>query len=122
MLVPFSRDHPWNLAFFDGLRRRGFIEGQNLTIEYRDFGLRADLISEYAVELVKAQVDAIDGGGGVAIRAAQQATKTIPIFGVSDDMVGEGLVNSLARPDGNTTAVSILATELNGKRQDILIG
>ncbi|MGA2843272.1 MAG: ABC transporter substrate binding protein, partial [Steroidobacteraceae bacterium] len=116
------RDHPWNLAFFDGLRRRGFIEGQNLTIEYRDFGLRADLISEYAVELVKAQVDAIDGGGGVAIRAAQQATKTIPIFGVSDDMVGEGLVNSLARPDGNTTAVSILATELNGKRQDILIG
>jgi putative ABC transport system substrate-binding protein len=121
ILAPFPRDHPWTLAFVDGLRRRGFIEGQNLTIVYRDFGLRADLISEYAAELVKAQVDVIDGGGGVAIRAAQQATKTIPIFGVSDDMVGELLVDSLARPNGNTTGVSILATELNGKRQDILI-
>jgi putative ABC transport system substrate-binding protein len=121
MLMPFPRDHPWNVVFLDGLRRRGFIEGHNLTIDYRDFGLRPDLISEYAAELVKAQVDVIDGGGGVAIRAAQQATKTIPIFGVSDDMVAEGLVESLARPNGNTTGVSILATELDGKRQDILI-
>ena len=121
MLMPFPRDHPWNVVFFDGLRRRGFVEGRNLTIHYRDFGLRPDLISEYAAELVKADVDVIDGGGGVAIRAAQQATKTIPIFGVSDDMVAEGLVESLARPNGNTTGVSIMATELDGKRQDILI-
>ena len=97
------------------------LKARNLTIHYRDFGLRPDLISEYAAELVKAEVDVIDGGGGVAIRAAQQATKTIPIFGVSDDMVAEGLVESLARPNGNTTGVSIMATELDGKRQDILI-
>jgi hypothetical protein len=121
MLSPFPRDHPWNLVFLDELRRRGFIEGQNLTIDYRDFGPHADLISEYAAELVKAQVDLILGGGGTATRAAQQATKTIPILGVAEDMVVEGLVNSMGRPNGNTTGISILATELNGKRFEILI-
>jgi putative tryptophan/tyrosine transport system substrate-binding protein len=60
-------------------------------------------------------------GGDVAIRAAQHATATIPILGVTEDMVGSGQVNSLARPGGNTTGVSFLATELNGKRQEILI-
>jgi putative tryptophan/tyrosine transport system substrate-binding protein len=51
----------------------------------------------------------------------QQATKTIPIVAMADDMLGEGFVNSLARPDGNTTGVSILAIDLDGKRQEILI-
>jgi putative tryptophan/tyrosine transport system substrate-binding protein len=59
--------------------------------------------------------------GDVAVRAAQQATKTIPIVAATDDMLGEGLVSSLARPDGNTTGISILAGELDGKRQEILI-
>jgi putative tryptophan/tyrosine transport system substrate-binding protein len=120
-LEPYPRDVPAFIAFLDQLRRRGFIESQNLTIDYRDFGLHVDLISQYAAELVKAQVDFIEAGGGMAIRAAQQATKTIPILGVTDDMVGEGLVESLARPNGNTTGVSIFATELDGKRQEILI-
>jgi putative ABC transport system substrate-binding protein len=96
-------------------------KGQNLTFDYRDFGPHVDLISKYAAELVKAQVDVIDAGGGVAVRAAQQATKTIPIVGSTDDMVGEGLVASLARPGGHTTGISILATELDGKRQELLI-
>ena len=56
-----------------------------------------------------------------AIRAAQQAAKTIPILASTDDMVGAGFVDSLARPNGNTTGVSILATELDGKRQEVLI-
>jgi putative ABC transport system substrate-binding protein len=86
MLLPQSHDAPGSLRLFDELRRRGFIEGQNLTIDYRDFGLHLDLISEYAAELVKAQVDVIDAAGGVAIRAAQRATKTIPILGITDDM------------------------------------
>jgi putative tryptophan/tyrosine transport system substrate-binding protein len=60
-------------------------------------------------------------GGPVAVRAAQQATKAIPILAITDDMVGEGVVSSMARPTGNTTGVSILATELDGKRQEILI-
>jgi putative ABC transport system substrate-binding protein len=120
-LAPFTRDVPFNVAFFDELRRLRFVEGQNLTVDYRFFAPHADLISEYAAELVKAQPDVIYAGGGVAIRAAQYATKAIPILGMADDMVGEGLVDSLARPNGNTTGVSILATELDGKRQEILI-
>ena len=113
---------PINVAFFDELRRRGFIEGQNLTVEYRAYGLHVDLISEYAAELVNARVDVIVTAGDVAtIRAAQQATKTIPILAMTDDMVRLGLVASMARPDGNTTGVSILALELDGKRQEILI-
>ena len=74
-----------------------------------------------AVELVKARVDVIRTVGDAAIRAAQRATATIPILAITDDMVGSGLVNSMARPDGNTTGISLLATELDGKRQEILI-
>jgi putative ABC transport system substrate-binding protein len=121
-LLPLPRDAPINVAFFDELRRHGFIEGQNLTVEYRAYGLHPDRISEYAAELVKARVDVITTAGtDEAIRAAQQATKTIPILAMSDDMVGSGLVGSMARPDGNTTGVSILAATLDGKRQEILI-
>ena len=109
------------VAFFDGLRRRGFIEGQNLTVEYRAYGQHVDLIPQYAAELVKARVDVIAGSGDEAVRAIQQATKTIPIVGMVSDMLGSGLVTSLARPDGNTTGVSMLTVETDGKRQDILI-
>ena len=59
--------------------------------------------------------------GDAAIRVAQQATKIIPILGSTDDMLGAGLVHSMAKPEGNTTGNSILSTELNGKRQEILI-
>jgi len=121
-LLPLPRDAPINVAFFDELRRRGFIEGQNLMVEYRAYGLHRDLISEFAAELVKARVDVITTAGtDEAIRAAQQATKTIPIVAMSDDMVGSGLVGSMSRPNGNTTGVSILAATLDGKRQEILI-
>ena len=116
-----SRNAPYVVATFNELRRLGFIEDQNLTIEWLTYGPRVDLISKFVAELVKAHVDVIYVGGDTAIRAAQQATTTIPILGLTEDMVGEGLVNSLARPGGNTTGVSILATELDGKRQDILI-
>ncbi len=121
IVAPFPREEPASSPFINELRRQGFIEGQNLTIDYRDFGPHVDLISEYAAELVKNRVDVIWGVGGAAMRAAQQATKTIPIFGMADDMVGEGLVDSLARPSGNTTGLSIFAGELDGKRQEILI-
>ena len=121
-LYPPSRvDSPGRMVFFDELRRLGFIEGQNLTIEYRAYGQHLDLIPQYAAELVKARVDVIATAGDEAVRAVQQATKTIPIVALVSDMLGSGLVTSLARPDGNTTGVSILAAELDGKRQDILI-
>ena len=115
------RNAPYWLATFDELRRLGFIEGQNLTIEWRDYGQRIDLVPEFVTGLVKAHVDVIYVGGDTAIRAAQQATATIPILGITENMVGSRLVSSLARPGGNTTGVSILAAELDGKRQEILI-
>jgi putative tryptophan/tyrosine transport system substrate-binding protein len=109
------------VAMFDELRRFGFIESQNLTIDWRAFALNIDLIPEFVAELVKSKVDVIYASGDAGVRAAQRATATIPILGVTQDMVGRGLVNSLARPGGNTTGVSVFATELDGKRQDILI-
>jgi putative tryptophan/tyrosine transport system substrate-binding protein len=115
------RNGPVVAAMFDELRRFGFIEGQNLTIDWRQYTLHIDLISEFAADLVKAKVDVIYAVGDAAIRAAQRATTTIPILGSTDDMVEAGLVKSLARPEGNTTGTSILSAELDGKRQEILI-
>jgi putative tryptophan/tyrosine transport system substrate-binding protein len=92
---------PHFVAMFDELRRLGFIEGQNLTTDWRSYGPRIDLMPEFAAELVKASLDVILVNGSAAIRAAQQATKTIPILGITEDMVGSGLVNSMARPAHN---------------------
>ena len=115
------RDGPHYVALLDELRRFGLIEGRNLAVDWRGYGLRAEQFPAIAVQLVKAKADVILCTGDVAVRAAQEATTTIPILGVTDDMVGSGLVRSLAQPGGNTTGVSIFATELDGKRQDILI-
>jgi len=121
VLLPLGRDAPVNVAFLDEFRRGGFIEGQNLAVEWRAFAEHFDRISLYAAELVKARVDVITTAGEEALRAAQQATKTIPIVAIMDDLQGLGLVQSLARPEGNTTGVSVLAGDLDGKRQELLI-
>jgi putative ABC transport system substrate-binding protein len=107
--------------FYEELRRLGFGEGQNLIVDSRGYALRTEQFPAVAAELVKAQVDAILAGGTAAARAAQAATRTIPILSLTDDMVGQGLVASLARPGANITGISILATELDGKRQEILM-
>jgi ABC transporter substrate binding protein len=120
-LTPSPRDAPHYVALFGELRRLGFTEGQNLNVDWRGYRLRPETFPDIAVELIEAKVELIFCAGDVAIRAAQQATATIPILAVTDDMVGSGLVRSLARPGGNTTGVSILANELDGKRQDILM-
>jgi putative tryptophan/tyrosine transport system substrate-binding protein len=115
------RDAPYHVAFFAELRRLGFIEGQNLAVDGRGYGLRVEQFEEHAAELVKAQVDVILAGGDAAVRATQWATAQIPILALTDDMVGQGFVRSLAKPGGNTTGVTILASELDGKRQEILM-
>ena len=107
-LSPHPRDI-LNVHFFDKLRRAGFVEGQNLTIDYRAFAPRLDLISQYAAELVIAQPDVIYAASGAAIHAVQQATKSIPIVGIAGDMVREGGIESFTRPNGNTTGISIFA-------------
>jgi putative ABC transport system substrate-binding protein len=113
------REAPQNIAFLDELRRYGFVEGQNFIV--RGFNVRTEQFRDIVVEAIKQGVDAILCGGGPATRAAQEETRTIPILAVTDDMVAEGLVRLLAQPGANTTGVSILAPELDGKRQDILM-
>jgi len=125
MMFPFPREARESFgivdALMDELRRSGFVEGQNLVVEYRAWAAHLDLISDYAAELVKRPLDVLAAGGTPAARAAQKATNAMPILAITDDMIGEGVVRSMARPEGTTTGVSILATELDGKRQEILI-
>ncbi len=97
------------------------MRGQNLSVDQSGYGLRPEQLPEHAQTLAKAQVDVIIAGGDAAIRAAQKATDTIPILAMTDDMVSARLVSSLAKPGGNTTGVSLLMSDLDGKRQDILI-
>jgi putative tryptophan/tyrosine transport system substrate-binding protein len=108
-------------AFFEELRSLSFNDGQNLAVVAGGFGLRDEQFAEAAAALVKSAPDAIVSTGPAATRAAQAATRTIAILASSDDMVGDGLVPSLRRPGGNTTGVSLLARELDGKRLDLLI-
>ena len=105
------------------LRELGYIEGQNIAIEYRYAEGKRDRYPELAAELVRLKVDVIVVAGGVApIQAAKNATKTIPIVmtGGGIDPVEAGLVESLARPGGNVTGITLLARELGGKRLELL--
>jgi putative ABC transport system substrate-binding protein len=106
------------------LRERGYIEGQNIAIEYRYAEGKVDRFSELAAELVRLKVDVIVAAGGTrAVRAAKNATKTIPIVmvGPGADPVEAGLVESLARPGGNITGLTTtFAGELGGKRLELL--
>jgi putative tryptophan/tyrosine transport system substrate-binding protein len=120
-LLEGPRSAPVFVAFFEGLRQYGFVEGQNLLTDPNGYGLRTEQFAAHASEIVKQKVDLIVCAGDAAIRVAQQATKIIPILGSTDDMLGAGLVHSMAKPEGNTTGHSILSTELNSKRQEILI-
>ena len=105
------------------LRERGYIEGQNIAIEYRYAEGKLDRFPELAAELVRLKVDIIVVAGGARpIRAAKNATKTIPIVmvGAGIDPVKAGLIESLARPGGNVTGLTNLSRELGGKRLELL--
>jgi putative tryptophan/tyrosine transport system substrate-binding protein len=105
------------------LRELGYVEGQNIATEYRYSEGKPDRAPELAAELVRLKVDIIVvAGGGTWVRAAKNATKTIPIVmvGVGTDPVVAGLVESLARPGSNVTGVTTLSTELGGKRLELL--
>jgi putative ABC transport system substrate-binding protein len=109
------------------LRELGYVEGQNIAIEYRYTEGKQDRRPGQAAELVRLKVDSIVVAGGVElVRAAKTATKTatktIPIImvGAGGDPVEAGLVESLARPGGNVTAITELSPELTGKRLELL--
>jgi len=120
-LLPSARQTPVVEAFFDELRLNGFIEGKNLAVVPGGFESTDDNLADRAAALVRATPDAIISSPAAPLRALQAVTRTIPLIGMSEDMVGEGLVTSLARPGGNVTGISLLSPELDGKRQDILI-
>jgi putative ABC transport system substrate-binding protein len=103
------------------LRRHGFVEGQNLIVDGRGYEARVEQLPVVATGLAQAEIEAILCFGPAATRAARDATHHIPIIAIVDDMVAAGFVPSLGRPGGNITGISILAPELDGKRQDILI-
>jgi putative ABC transport system substrate-binding protein len=108
-------------GLLDGLRERGYLEGQNLVFERRFSEGKAERFPELAAELVRLRVDLILVITTPAALAAKHATQTIPIVMTSAiDPVGAGLVASLARPGGNLTGLSTLVPELSGKRLDLL--
>ena len=108
-------------AFRQELSKLGWVEGKNITIEYRFAEQKNERLPELAADLVRLKVDLIVTSGGTTPLAAKRATSTIPIVMTqSADPVGEGLVASLARPGGNVTGLSGLGTELNTKRLEIL--
>src|SRR5262249_9254365 len=108
-------------AFRQELSKLGWIEGKNITIEYRFAEQKPERLSELAAELVRLKVDLIVTSGETTPLAAKKTTSTIPIVMTqSTDSVGEGLVASLARPGGNITGNASLASELNTKRLEIL--
>ena len=108
-------------AFVQGLRDLGYIEGKNILVEYRYQEGKPDRRDNLVTELVQLKVDVLVLGSLPAIRAAKQATKTIPIVMVTtQDPVATGLVDSLARPGGNITGLTRLTRELSGKRLELL--
>jgi putative ABC transport system substrate-binding protein len=117
-----ARDFARYEAIRLALRERGYIEGQNIASEYRYAEGKLDRFSEFAAELVRLKVDIIVvAGGDRFVRAAKNATKTIPIImtGGGADPVEAGLIESLARPGGNVTGITLLDTELGGKRLEL---
>ena len=108
-------------AFRQGLHELGYVEGQNIVIEYGYADGKPDRLPALAADLVRLKVNLIVTGGPAPTRAAKAATSTIPIVMALDpDPVGNGFVASLARPGGNITGLSIVAPELSGKRLELL--
>jgi len=108
-------------AFRRGLQELGYIEGKNILVEYRYIEGKRDRVPSLVAELVQLKVDVLVSPNLPSIRAAKQATKTIPIVMVINwDPVAEGLIDSLERPDGNITGLSRLTRDLSGKRLELI--
>jgi putative tryptophan/tyrosine transport system substrate-binding protein len=108
-------------TFPQGMRELGYVEGRDLVIEVR-FAENPERLHALAAELITLPVDLIVAAGATAVRAAQKATRTVPIvMGTAGDPVGSGFVNSLARPGGNITGLSDVASDMGSKLLDVLL-
>ena len=108
-------------ALRQGLRELGYVEGQNIALELRWAEGKYDRYPALAADLVRSKVDVIVAWSGQATKAAQEATRTIPIvMSLVNDPVGSGLVASLARPGGNVTGTTVMAPDVVGKRLELL--
>ena len=113
--------HPFVVAFHEGLKEAGFVAGENLAIEYRWAEERYERLPELAADLVRRKVEVIVATGELPLRAAASATSTIPVvFTIGSDPVQSGLVGSLARPDRNITGFTAIATQLIPKRFELV--
>src|SRR5215472_11999125 len=118
---PLAASGHFLAAFRQGLSDLGYIEGHNMTIDFRSAEGRAERLPELAAELVRLPVDVILTATSPTIRAAQHATRTIPIvMGNSQDPVSEGFIASLARPGGNITGLTLFSPDLAAKRLQLL--
>jgi putative ABC transport system substrate-binding protein len=115
-----GRDQPHLDAFKQGLREHGYSEGKNIILEYRYAEGNYDRLADFANEFVREKVDIIITTSSYTARAARKVTKSIPIIMTSGNPLQPGLAESLAKPGGNVTGLSILLTELNGKRVELL--
>ena len=120
VLVSASSPHPFADAFWRGLHALGYSEGQNIKVEFRYTDARSDRAEEYAEELVRLGVDIIVAHHAIATTAAMGATRTIPIVMVHGAPLQLGVINSLARPGGNVTGLSMMDAEIGGKRVQLL--
>ena len=122
LTVPLAeKPSPERVAFLEGLRDLGYIDGQSVTVYYRAAGGNLELLPDLAAELVDLNVDVIVASGFQAVQATKQATKTVPIVMIAAvDPVATGLVASLARPGGNVTGLTMTHPETGGKRLELL--
>src|ERR1043165_8722227 len=119
--VPRAQNQANFAGLLDGLRELGYVEGQNLRIDYRSADGHGERFPELVAELVRNRVDLIVTRGTPAARAAKAATETIPIvMAAIGEPLGVGVVASLAHPGGNVTGLSGFVTELSGKRVELL--
>ena len=115
-----GRDQPHLEAFKQGLREHGYSEGKNIILEYRYAEGQYDRLPDLAKEFVREKVDVIVTTSSVSAQAARKATRTIPIVMTTGSPVEQGLAESLARPGGNVTGLSVLVSDLSGKRVELL--
>src|SRR5438309_10774936 len=115
-----SRNQPHLEAFKQGLRERGYTEDKNIVLEYRYAEGNNDRLRELAAELVRDKVDVMVTTASVSALAARAVTKTIPIVMTSGNPLETGLAASLAKPGGNVTGLTVLSSDLSGKRLELL--